>query len=315
VAGSSTDLVVFLDGEPVELASARVSVFDHGFLFGDSVYEVVRTVTLAGSRGPGARRIFAFEPHMERLEGSARALALDIPWDRSELRAQVESAVARVQDPGDVYVRIIITRGVGELDLAPDSCKRAGSVIIAKPLPVYPASWYDAGIDVRVVGTMRNPTRAMSPSIKSGNYLNNVLALMEARRAGALEAAMLNENGLLTECTTSNIFFVRGGVVKTPALDCGILSGITRSLLLEVARKNGVPVEEGHFAAADLRGADEAFLTSTTKDLVPIQTVDGARLGTSPGATTRKLSALFAQHVQDTVRRELSSAGQRSAKA
>jgi branched-chain amino acid aminotransferase len=177
-------------------------------------------------------------------------------------------------------------------------------VIIAKPLPVYPRAWYDDGIDVRIVGTMRNPARAMSPSIKSGNYLNNVLALMEARRAGALEAAMLNENGFLTECTTSNLFFVKEGVVRTASLDCGILSGITRSLLLEVARKSGVRVDEGHFPAADLRSADEAFITSTTKDLVPIRTVDGARVRTSPGPVTKKLSTLFAAHVHEAIQRE-----------
>ncbi|MEZ0231159.1 MAG: aminotransferase class IV, partial [Planctomycetota bacterium] len=188
------------------------------------------------------------------------------------------------------------------------------SVIIAKPLPVYPRQWYDDGIDVRVVGTMRNPTRAMSPSIKSGNYLNNVLALMEARRAGALEAAMLNENGVLTECTTSNLFWVKDGAVKTASLDCGILSGITRSLLLEVARKNGVRVDEGHYPPTDLRSADEAFITSTTKDLVPIRTVDGARVRSSPGPVTKKLSALFVAHVQDVVRRELASRPQTTAK-
>jgi branched-chain amino acid aminotransferase len=289
---SPSDVVVLLDGEPVPLSEARVSVFDHGFLFGDSVYEVVRTV---------GRRLFAFDPHMERLEASARALSLEIPWARAEIRAQVEAAIGRVPTAGDVYVRIIITRGVGELDLAPDSCARAGSVIMAKPLPVYPRSWYDDGIDVRLVATMRNPTRAMSPSIRSGNYRNNVLALMEARRAGALEAAMLNENGYLTECTTSNLFFAHGGVVRTPSLDCGILSGITRSLLLEAARRSGLPIEEGHFAATELRSADEAFITSTTKDLVPIRTVDGVRLGTSPGPLTRKLAAIFARHVQEAM--------------
>ncbi|HZV01079.1 MAG TPA: aminotransferase class IV [Planctomycetota bacterium] len=283
------DMVVFLDGEPVALDAAHVSVFDHGFLFGDSVYEVVRTVR---------RRLFAFDPHMERLEGSARGLWLEIPWSRDELRAQVERAVSLVKDPGDAYVRIIITRGVGELDLAPDSCKRPGSVIIAKPLPVYPRAWYEDGIAVQIVGTMRNPTRAVSPSIKSGNYLNNVLALMEARRGGALEAAMLNETGALTECTTSNLFFARGGVVKTPALDCGILSGITRSILLDAARRAGVPIVEGSFAADELRSADEAFITSTTKDLVPIKSVDKKNLAASPGPLTKKLMGVFAREVQ-----------------
>ena len=240
----------------------------------------------------GARRLFVFEPHIERLESSARGLSLEIPWSRAQLRVQVERAIARVQDPGDVYVRIIITRSVGELDLSPESCPRPGSVIIAPAAPRLPAD-----LVRRRDRRARRRDHAESdpghgPSIKSGNYLNNVLALMEARRAGALEAAMLNENGHLTECTTSDLFFVREGLVKTAALDCGILSGITRSLLLDVARKNGVRVDEGCFPASDLRAADEAFITSTTKDLVPIRTVDGARLGASPGPLTRKLSAL-----------------------
>jgi branched-chain amino acid aminotransferase len=286
-------MVILIDGKPVPLEDARVSVFDHGFLFGDSVYEVVRTVS---------RRLYGFDPHVDRLFASARAISLEIPWSRAELRAQVEQAISLVEGTGDVYVRIIVTRGVGELDLAPDSCERPGCVILAKPLPVYPRAWYEEGIAVRIVATMRNPSRATSPSIKSGNYLNNVLALMEARRAGALEAAMLNENGFLTECTTSNIFLVRGGVLETPSLDCGILSGCTRSALLEVARKGGVIVREGHFLADELRAADEAFITSTTKDLVPIRTIDGVALKSAPGPVTKRLSSLFAAYVKDAIR-------------
>lgn len=294
--------VVFLDGKKVSPAQASVSVFDHGFLFGDSVYEVVRTVHPTGARGREGRRLFAFDPHMDRLEHSARGISLELPWTRAELREQFERAAAAVEGEGDVYVRIIVTRGVGELDLAPDTCAHPGLIIIAKPLPSYPRAWYDDGIALQLVGTMRNPARATNPSIKSGNYLNNVLALMEARRAGALEAAMLNERGHLTECTTSNLFLVQKGALLTPSLECGILSGITRSILLEVARKNGVAVNEGEFTAQDLRTADEAFITSTTKDLVPVKTVDGAPVKTSPGPLTRRLSELFAKHVQTLVR-------------
>jgi branched-chain amino acid aminotransferase len=306
-------MVVFLDGQKVAVSDAKVSVFDHGFLFGDSVYEVVRTVTLPGERGKAARRLFAFEPHADRLFASARGINLDIPWTKAELRAQVERAVNAVDEPGnvgrageptpcDVYVRIIITRGVGELDLSPETCEQRGSIIIAKPLPVYPRAWYDDGITLRIVGTMRNPSRATSPSIKSGNYLNNVIALMEARGAGALEAVMLNEHGHLTECTTSNVFWVKDGALVTPSLDCGILSGITRSLLLDVARSSGVTVKEGCFPASDLRTADEVFITSTTKDLVPVKTIDGAPVRSSPGPVTKRLSQLFIAHVHDSLR-------------
>jgi branched-chain amino acid aminotransferase len=287
--------VVFLDGKPVSLSDARVSVFDHGFLFGDSVYEVVRTVT----RG-GARRLFAFDPHMDRLDASARGISLEIPWSRAQLREQFERAVAAVPAGADVYVRIIVTRGVGELDLATDSCHAPGTILIAKPLPSYPRSWYDEGIALQLVHTMRNPARATNPSIKSGNYLNNVIALMEARRAGALEAAMLNEHGHLTECTTSNLFFVRGGTVYTPSLECGILSGITRSIVLDVARRHGIKLEQGQFPAEQLRTADEAFITSTTKDLVPVKTVDGVALKSAPGSVTRRLAQHFSDHVQES---------------
>src|SRR5262249_2955717 len=156
---------------------------------------------------------------------------LDLPWSRAELRAIVEREVLRIEH-GDVYVRIIVTRGEGLLDLAPDSCRSPHLITIARPLPVWPRAWYDEGIDLRLVATQRNSRRAMSPAIKSGNYLNNVIALVEARRAGASEALMLNEHGFLTECTTSNIFFSRDGVLETPSLECGILAGVTRALVL-----------------------------------------------------------------------------------
>jgi branched-chain amino acid aminotransferase len=298
---SVAEHVVFLDGRQVSLADARVSVFDHGFLFGDSVYEVVRTVTPPGARGRDARRLFAFDPHMDRLDASARGISLELPWTRAELRSQVDQAAAAIEKPGDVYVRIIVTRGVGEIDLAPDSSHVPGLIVIAKPLPTYPRTWYDDGIALQLVATMRNPARATNPGIKSGNYLNNVLALMEARRAGALDAAMLNERGFLTECTTSNIFIGHEGVLATPSLECGILSGITRSIVLDLARRGGIAVREGELSAEDLRTSDEAFITSTTKDLVPVATVNGARLRRSPGPLTRRLSQLFHDHVQSLI--------------
>lgn len=283
------DYVVSIDRRPVPFADAKISVLDHGFLFGDSVYEVVRTV---------GRRLFAFDEHFDRLHASAEAIALDLPLSRSELREAVEREVPRVQDPGEVYVRIVVTRGEGLLDLSPESCATPHLITIAKPLPVWPRSWYEEGIELRVVERMRNPRRAVSPAIKSGNYLNNVLALIEAKRAHANDALMLNEHGFLTECTTSNVFFARDGVLETPALECGILAGVTRAMVLDVARKVGIVAREGHFTVDDLHRADEAFITSTTKDLVPVRAVDGVRLG-APGPLARRLTELFRARVGD----------------
>lgn len=289
-----SDTVVLVDGREVAPKDARVSIFDHGFLFGDSIYEVVRTAD---------RRLLTFDWHMERLERSARALAIQIPTSHAEIRDQVERAVARVGGPGDVEVRIIVSRGTGLLELSPESCEHSTVFVIARPLTIAPKEWYEHGIAIVVAETVRNPPRALSPAIKTGNYLNNILALQEAKRAGAQDAVMLNMDGFLTECTTSNVFFVRGGTIETPSPDCGILEGITRDLVLSVARREGTHVEEGHFTLGDLRSADEAFTTNTTKGLVPIRTIDGARLAASPGPLTRRLGELYAQEIQEQVHR------------
>jgi branched-chain amino acid aminotransferase len=285
----SVEHFVSIDGKAVPLEEATVSVFDHGFLFGDSIYEVVRTV---------GRKLFAFEQHVDRLIRSAEGICLEMPCTPAELRAIVEREIARVEGAGEVYVRIMITRGEGLLDLSPESCRAPRIITIAKPLMVWPRAWYEEGIELRVVERMRNPRRAVSPAIKSGNYLNNVLALIEAKRSRADDAVMLNEHGFLTECTTSNVFFVRDGVLETPALECGILVGVTRAIVLDVARKAGIVAREGHFTIDDLHRAEEAFITSTTKDLVPVRAIDDVRVK-APGPLTRRLSDLFRTRVRE----------------
>ncbi len=280
------DTVVLIDGAAVAPSEARVSVFDHGFLFGDSVYEVVRT------RGG---RPFLLPEHLTRLRRSAAQTYLEIPWTDGELAAEVERGVALTGLP-EAYVRLIVTRGVGELELHPGTCRRPTRIVIAGPLKLPPEKYYREGIRLRIVGRRRTDPASLNPSAKTGNYLNNVLAIVEARQHGADDAIMLNHEGCLTEGTTSNVFFVKDGTVHTPALGSGILQGITRDLVLRWLSGMAVPTREGSYGPEDLRGADEAFITSTTRDVMPVREVDGERIGTTlPGPVTRRLRERFAE--------------------
>jgi branched-chain amino acid aminotransferase len=276
--------VVSIDGKVLPPERAVVSVFDHGFLFGDSVYEVVRT-----RRGVPV----TLEEHLVRLEGSARQIHLVLPWTRAGLAAQVAETV-RVAGNGESYVRIIATRGVGEISLLPDSCRSPTLILIVKPLPVPDPSVARDGLRVSLASRPRNDRRALDPSAKTGNYLNNLLALVEARQAGADDAVLLNTAGMLAEATTSNVFLVRGGRARTPSLGCGILAGITRDLLIREMAGAGLPVEEGEYPAAALRESEEVFLTSTIRGVAPVTRVDGAPVGDGkPGPVTRRVAALY----------------------
>lgn len=278
--------LVVVDGEVREGERRSVSVFDHGFLFGDSVYEVVRT------RGG---RLFELAPHLERLRRSAAELYLDLPWSTEDLGRSVADAVATAGNP-ESYVRIIVTRGVGELELHPATCGRPSLILVVKELALPPARLYREGTTLAIVGRLRMNPQSLNPAAKTGNYLNNVLAIVEARRRGADDAVMLNAEGRLTEGTTSNVFCVRGGVVRTPSLASGILEGITRGLVIRMVREEGFPFAEAELEPEDLKAADEAFLTSTTRDVMPIARVDGAALaGAVPGPVTRRLIARFAE--------------------
>ena len=278
--------MVVVDGEVREGDGRTVSIFDHGFLFGDSVYEVVRT------RGG---RPFEMPAHFDRLRRSAAEIYLEIPFPDADLTAAVEAGL-RAAGNEESYVRIIVTRGVGELELSPATCGNPCLILIVKPLVLPPERLYREGAHVAIVGRRRTAPSALNPAAKTGNYLNNVLAIVEARRRGADDAVMLNAGGHLTEGTTANVFVVSGGTVRTPSLTSGILEGITRGLVIRLIGEEGFPLEEASLGPDDLRHADEAFLTSTTRDVMPIGLVDGERLpGEIPGPVTRRLAERFAR--------------------
>ncbi len=277
-------IVVSIDGSLRRPEEATVSVFDHGFLFGDSVYEVVRT-----RRGVPV----TWEEHQRRLRASAEQVYLALPWSDAEMRARVDGALRAAGNP-ESYVRVVVTRGVGELTLLPDSCLAPSLIVIVRPLPVPPPSVQRDGIPVAVASRRRNDARALPPSAKTGNYLNNVLALIEARRQGAEDAVLLNPGGHVAEGTTSNVFWVKGGTVRTPALSCGILAGITRDVLLAAMRREGMRAEEGAWPVEDLRAAEEVFLTSTVRGVAPVARIDGKPVGDGrPGPVARRLAALY----------------------
>lgn len=286
--------LVNLDGRILAPEQASVSVFDRGFLFGDSVYETVRTY-----RG----RPFLMERHLARLERSAERLFLEIPGGLERMRVELMKALDAAAND-DSYVRIIITRGArpGFVNLDIETAGAGTFVIIVRPFTSFEAACYRDGVDVAVVGVLRTAKRALDPKIKSGNYLNNILALREARRQGAFECIMPNREGELTECSTSNIFLVKGGVVRTPSLDCGLLDGITRAFVIEIARESGLEVREERLNEDDLMSADEVFLTSSLKEVMPVRAVNGRRVADGrPGKVTRALLDTYRQRALEEV--------------
>ncbi len=262
----------------------NISVLDHGFLFGDSVYEVVSTLN---------NQPCFLDKHLTRLYASAQAISLKIPHDKEWLREQLENTlVASGND--ESYIRIIVTRGVGEINIDPSSCEHPNIILMVMDVTEYPKPCYEKGIRVALVSIKRNPRDALNPNIKTGNYLNNVLAKMEADRLGAQDAIMVNPWGYLTEGTTSNLFFVCEGHILTPSVDCGILSGITREMVIQLAKENGFYMEEGKWPGEELYKADEIFLTGTLKRVMPVSHLDGRPVGLGkPGPITLKLLRLY----------------------
>jgi branched-chain amino acid aminotransferase len=264
---------------------AVVSVFDHGFVYGEGVYETLRTYS---------RRMFLFDRHARRLRQSATMIALDVPFSDEWLGAEIERTRSAAAFDDEAYVRVLLTRGVGDLTYDPKATPAPTLVIIVKPQIDPPPAAYRDGVRVAIVDIVRNHPHSVSPLIKSNNLMNSALAMQEALRRDAFEGVMRNYRGELTECTTANLFVVTGGIVRTPPLDAGLLAGITREFLFEIGRDIGIPVVEATLRDADLFGADEAFLTSTTREAVPITEVDGRRIGTgTPGPVTRQLLAAF----------------------
>jgi len=277
-------LKVYIDGTLFEKDEAKVSVFDHGLLYGDGVFEGIRAY---------GGRIFQLDAHMERLFDSAKAIALKIPLSQEELKEAIRNTLD-TNGLKDAYIRVVVTRGVGTLGLDPNKCSGGSVIIITDTITLYPDELYKKGLEIVTVATMRNHPAALSPRIKSLNYLNNILAKIEAINAGCLEALMLNVDGLVAECTGDNIFIVRNGVLFTPPETAGILKGITRGVVMDLARKEEIEVREENLTRYDLFTADECFLTGTAAEIIPVVKIDQRQIGTgTPGPITQRLSGLF----------------------
>src|SRR5438034_3186912 len=276
---------VNVNGRITDQEHAVVSVFDHGFLYGEGVYETLRTYN---------GQPFLFERHMRRLRRSADMLALSVPLSDTQIDARFRETM-RAGGLGDdaqheAYVRILVTRGIGELSYDPATCPAPSIVVIAKPHVNPPRDVFEKGVGVSLVPIVRNHPGSVSPLIKSNNLLNNALAMQEAFRRGGFEGVMRNYRGELAECTQSNLFVVKDGAALTPPIDAGLLPGITRAFLFEVGAEAGIPVREAVLRDADLFGADESFLTSTTREVVPIVQVDDRKIGAGiPGPVTLAL--------------------------
>jgi len=271
---------VYLNGKLVEREAATVSVFDHGLLYGDGVFEGIRTYD---------GRVFKLAEHLDRLWNSARHLMLQIPLTREAMQAAVLDTL-RANQLKDAYVRLIVTRGVGDLGLDPRKCPQPTVIIITDKISIYPEEHYRKGLAVMTAATRRNLASALDPRIKSLNYLHNILAKIEANNYGFLEAIMLNADGYVAECTADNVFIVRRGRLITPPISMGALEGITRDVVLKLAATMGLSAAEEPFAQYEMYTAEECFLTGTAAEIVPVTAIDGRAIGTGePGPVTRRL--------------------------
>jgi branched-chain amino acid aminotransferase len=276
---------VYVNGRITDERDAVVSVFDHGFLYGEGVYETLRTYN---------RRLFLYDRHVRRLRRSAGMIALDLPFTDDALLQAINDTIARAALDSEAYVRVLVTRGVGELTYDPRATPSHTLVIIVKPQVDPPPEVYRDGVRVAIVDIIRNHPGSVNPVIKSNNLMNNALAMQEAIRRGAFEGVMRNYRGELTECTTANLFVVKDGRALTPPLDAGLLPGITREFIFDIGRTTGIDVRDAVLRDGDLYDADEAFLTSTTREAVPIVRVDDRTIGSGkPGAVTLRLLEAF----------------------
>jgi branched-chain amino acid aminotransferase len=280
---------VWIDGQLVDESEAKVSVFDHGLLYGDGVFEGIRMYH---------NRIFKLREHIERLYWSAKAILLEVPMTPVELtRACVETCKANGLRDG--YIRLIVTRGKGTLGLDPRRCPKPSVIIIAATIQLYPEKYYQEGLTIVTVPTTRNLVNSVNPAIKSLNYLNNILARIEANNAGVEEAILLNTDGFVAECTGDNVFIVHKGRLLTPPLSAGALYGITRGTVLDAARDLGIPTGEPQLTRYDVYIADEMFLTGTAAEMVPVVKVDGRVIGDGkPGPVTLRLLQAFRERTK-----------------
>jgi branched-chain amino acid aminotransferase len=285
------NLRIYIDGNFYDQAEAKISVFDHGLLYGDGVFEGIRFYN---------DRVFRLDEHIERLWDSARAVAIDVPMSKSELIAATLETI-RQNDLHDGYIRLVVTRGVGSLGLSPDTCRRPSIIIIAATIALYPEDLYHKGLTMVTCATRRTPPAALSPRVKSLNYLSNILAKLEAQNAGAGEGLMLNEQGYVTECTGDNIFVVKKGEISTPPLNSGILAGVTRAVVFELAEKLHIRTVERDLIRHDIYTADECFLTGTAAEVIPAVQLDRRLIGNGqPGAVTLRLIESFRELTRAT---------------
>jgi branched-chain amino acid aminotransferase len=281
---------VWINGKLFDKADAKISVFDHGLLYGDGVFEGIRIYS---------GTIFRFREHIERLYESARHILLEVPLNREQM-AQAVLDTVKANAKQDGYIRLVITRGAGSLGLDPNKCSDPQIIVIVDDISLYPAEFYEKGLHVITASIIRNHPNALNPRIKSLNYLNNILAKIEADRAGCQEAIMLNHIGEVAECTADNLFVVKHGLLRTPPLAAGILEGITRNAVIDLAHAAKITVQEMALTRHDIYSADECFLTGTAAEVAPIAECDGRPIGNGkPGPITRQLRERFHQLVRE----------------
>lgn len=280
--------LIYLDGNLVPKSEAKISVFDHGFLYGDGIFEGIRIYS---------GNIFKLHEHLVRLYESAKSICLEIPLTMEEMEEATVETV-RANNLQDGYIRLVVSRGAGDLGLDPANCPKPCVVIIADQVRLYPQELYEKGLEIVTVPTRRNTVDALNPKIKSLNYLNNVLVKLEAKRAGVLEALMLNSEGYVCEASGDNVFLVKNGLILTPPGYLGALEGITKNVVMDLARNLGYDVQEVPFTRHDVFVADEVFLTGTAAEVIPVVNVDGRVIGTGkPGEVTKQLITAFREIV------------------
>lgn len=280
---------IYINGQYFAPDQAKISVYDHGLLYGDGVFE--------GMRSYGGK-VFRLQQHLERLQESARAIHLDIPITLEQLAADTNATVAK-NGIVDGYIRLVVTRGSGPLGLDPFKCSEPQVIIIADTITLYPDSYYENGLELVTASTIRNHPAALSPRIKSLNYLNNILAKMEGLKAGCIEALMLNHKGEVAECTGDNLFIIKNGRLNTPPIEAGILEGVTRNAVLELAREAGIETTEAPMTRHDIYIADECFLTGSAAEVIPAVRLDGRLIGDgNVGPVTQQLNRAFRELVR-----------------
>jgi len=282
-------LKIYINGKLYDKEDAKISVYDHGFLYGDGVFEGIRSY---------GGRVFRLAEHLDRLWNSAKAIWLQIPLSKPEMAKAIEDTLA-VNGIQDGYIRVVVSRGCGTLGLDPNKCSHPQVIIITDHISLYPEELYQKGLEIITVSTIRNHPAALNPRVKSLNYLNNILAKIEGLQAGCIEALMLNHKGEVAECTGDNLFLVRGGRLSTPPNEAGILEGITREAVISLARELGIEVREVPLTKHDVYIADECFLTGTAAEVIPVVKVDSRSIGDgTPGQVTRQLMAEFKKLTQ-----------------